>query len=116
MFLYIPAKLESIRKVAGDEARHKKKIEDEAKNKENEAQRELKKMRTKLSVNCNESGTQNSCGKCKRLEGSSGLKKAEGRSLTHYFLLLMSPFLMKNHFDASAKSTTRFCLLSLVYS
>ena len=59
MFLYIPAKLESIRKVAGDEARHKKKIEDEAKNKENEAQREFKKkMRTKLSVNCNESGTQ----------------------------------------------------------
>ena len=43
MFLYIPAKLESIRKVAGDEARHKKKIEDEAKNKENEAQREFKK-------------------------------------------------------------------------
>jgi hypothetical protein len=43
MFLYIPAKLESIRKVAGDEALHKKKIEDEAKNKENEAQRELKK-------------------------------------------------------------------------
>ena len=66
-----------------------------------------KKLKTRLSVRCNESATQNLCVKCKRWEESSGLKRDEGRYptlISQRWLFVLRSFIFSRLFNWTCPS------------